>query len=316
MLQKYTPTSVHLRDERQDILSFVWMFGIVLYHAQSGCPIWFRELLSDFRVGGVVFFFAMSGYHLVRRYDPANWLVWYKSIVSKRLRTLGVPYIVWCAFGLTSFNLLSQFGIASHAPTANAPLWYVKYLILFCIGSVVLIPMVRRIATPRWFFIVFGFSLAIIPWMPLPMKFSLFLSLIGFCFGIGLSFHNGVNFPRRFLFPLCIVWICLYVLRLADLSPCLDWPLKAYSASVLIAISWLLVKHLKPTLYLPRFFRMTFFVYCAHGLLLRWGRVCEWPTGVVGSLVAAIIAMGASLLIASLLHKFVPKAYSVLSGGR
>ena len=316
MSQSGNTTSIHQRDERQDLLSFVWLFGIVLFHAQSGCPVWFRELLSDFRVGGVVFFFALSGYHLVRRYDPANWLVWYKCILSKRVRTLVVPYVIWCVVGLTSFNLLSQFGITSHAPAANAPLWYVKYLMLFCVGSIALIPIIRRIAATRWFYFAFGCSLAIIPWMPLPMKFSLFLSLLGFSFGIGLAFRNGVNVSMRFLCPLCIAWVLLFVLRLTDLSPCLDWPLKTYSASILIAISWLLVTHLEPTLHLPGFFRMTFFVYCAHGLLLRWIREFGWPSGTLESLAAAVIAMSASLLIAALINKFLPKAYSILSGGR
>ena len=304
------------RDERQDLLSFVWMFGIVLFHAQSGCPTWFRELLSDFRVGGVVFFFALSGYHLVQRYDSTNWLVWYKGILSKRLRTLGLPYIIWCAVGLTGLDVLRQFGITSHAPTANAPLWYVKYLMLFCVGSIALIPIVSWIATKRWFCFAFLGSFAILPWMPLPMKFSLFLSLLGFSLGIGLAFRNGVKAPWRFLYPLCLAWICLYIIRLADLSPCLEWPLKAYSASILITISWLLVMHLRTVLHLPGFFRMTFFVYCSHGLLLRWMRAVGWPNGVFETLGGGVVAMGVSLLIAAILRKLVPSAYGVLSGGR
>ena len=52
------------------LLSFAWMFGIVLFHACNGnSPRGYAELMSDFRIGGVSFFYIVSGFFLMKHFD-------------------------------------------------------------------------------------------------------------------------------------------------------------------------------------------------------------------------------------------------------
>ena len=54
------------RNEKVGLLSFFWMFAIVIYHAGEESSHLYKELLSDFRIGGVSYFYLVSGYGKAR----------------------------------------------------------------------------------------------------------------------------------------------------------------------------------------------------------------------------------------------------------
>lgn len=106
----------------------------------------------------VPFFFLASGYFMARRADGPGW---WRVLVLRRLRTLGVPFLVWCVVPLVLFTYLLPFGsmggecsrvcprASAYAaafglnlftwPEANRPLWFMRGLLLL----VVLAPLVR-----------------------------------------------------------------------------------------------------------------------------------------------------------------------------
>lgn len=50
------------------VLSVFWMIAIVLFHSSHGVrAVWYSELMSDCRLAGVGFFFAVSGFFLMRK---------------------------------------------------------------------------------------------------------------------------------------------------------------------------------------------------------------------------------------------------------
>ena len=79
------------------LLSFVWMLGIGLFHA-GGCGA-YDHLLADFRVGGVSFFFVVSGYFFMKHYGERPFGRWWGLEIVKRMKSLGLPLIAWFAIG-------------------------------------------------------------------------------------------------------------------------------------------------------------------------------------------------------------------------
>ena len=140
-------------------LSVFWMFAIVLYHtsfAVEAC--WYKELMSDCRMGGVGFFFLVSGYFLMKRYEKGGLIRWWKGEVYKRIFSVLVPYFTWCAIGVIVHCIMNgigdvcnmkiiagMLGLSSLLPMANTPLWYLKFLFIF----VFLSPMIIKVVQTR-----------------------------------------------------------------------------------------------------------------------------------------------------------------------
>ena len=184
-------------------LAIFWTFGIVLFHTSIGVrAIWFKELMSDCRIAGVGFFFFVSGYFLMKRFEPDKLLIWWRDAVSRRLSSIIVPYFVWCVMGLLLFkgevDLLKMLGITSVYPTLNSPLWYLKFLFVFVLLSpVVVIPIVHY---PRVSMGALVLCLLVAPILSVPMKFSMFYSFSIFVSGLAFALYSkcfGETFVRK-----------------------------------------------------------------------------------------------------------------------
>ena len=114
-------------------------------------------------VAAVPFFFLVSGYFLAGRIGESGW---WRTAVTKRLRTLGVPFLVWSAVPLLVFSVFwtscdstglcprIAFRFSSVAaafgchlltlPEANRPLWYVRALFFLVLVSPLLVALLRR----------------------------------------------------------------------------------------------------------------------------------------------------------------------------
>lgn len=302
-------------DNRIQALSFAWMLGVVLFHAGSaGCSSFYNSLISDFRVGGVSYFYIVSGYFLMKHYEGEVYS-WWKVAVLKRAKTLLIPYLIWCSFGIQGFDLLRQYGLTSLGPLANPPLWYVKFLFLFCLASPVVLIAVNFLSRRKMFVPALLTLVLVLPCIPLPLKFSLVLSLLMFTFGIGLAFVSEKEKAR--LESLTVmqigfgIWVAGLVIRslIPDLPVQLKWAVNVYSALSLVIVSWGLLRRIEFVYEIPCF-KVTFFVYCLHGILLRQFCFFGYPpmNGLFVFLVCVVIGMCVS--------RFTPLLYRILTGNR
>ena len=302
------------------LLSFAWMFGIVLFHACNGnSPRGYAELMSDFRIGGVSFFYIVSGFFLMKHFDEITGkkFYWWKREIVKRLRSLGIPYLLWCALGLNGTDWLRQFGLVGICPTANFPLWYVKNLLIFCLISPLIISIIRRLPSRLFAWMAVSATI-ILPWLHLPAKFGIFLSLLMFATGIGAAIHQKTfaDVVPHTTLVLSVIWFSTLALRIASVVPQIaDWPLRCYSAGALAALSFVAVEQMPDIKALPSVCSMTFFVYCSHALFLRYVHPFSWM-GWIGCFLNGFLAFASCLTIGLLLRRFMNTIYRALSGNR
>ena len=131
------------------------------YSAATGSADWWFVRMTRYGLCclAVPFFFTVSGYFLSRHFDERGW--WPRE-VSKRVRSLLVPYLLWCmAFfifarvglatvkavaGREFWTVLSfpaamippALGVRLEAPPMLVPLWYVRALFVIVLLSPVL----------------------------------------------------------------------------------------------------------------------------------------------------------------------------------
>lgn len=304
-------------NKRITLFSFAWMFGIVLFHACTGdSSRGYAELMSDFRIGGVSFFYIISGFFLMKHFDEVRGGAWWKHEMSKRVRTLGIPYVLWCVLGLNGTDWLYQFGIVGICPTANSPLWYVKNLMIFCAISPLIVWCVRRQSSQLFVWTVVGATI-VLPWMHLPLKFGVFLSLLMFAAGIGAAIHRGAfdALLTRAASVLGLVWFGAIALRILGVAPTIiDWPLRCYSGGALAALSFVAIARMPDVQSLPSVCDLTFFVYCSHALFLRW--IHPFSAGVGGCFLNGTLSFVSCLTIGLMLRRFLTPVYRTLSGNR
>lgn len=292
---------------------------MVVLHADLGSsPSWYNELLSDFRCGGVSYFFAVSGYFFAKRYGQEPLSQWWLREMRKRLRTLGIPYVLWCAIGWNGGGVLSSFGLVCVMPEANYPLWYIKHLLVFCAISPLVIWPLQRLSQTAFLFPAFLLAVVGLPWAPIPFKFGFVLSFLMFAFGIALALRGQKpGLGMKTIPALFALWLTFHALHAAFAGKCgfVDWPLRVYSATTLVLLLWVAVECIGEVRSLPAFCGMTFFVYCSHCPMLRHLRLFS-ALGTTGVVLDGLLAAAACLAVAAILRRWANPVYRVLSGGR
>ena len=150
-------------------LGFICSVFVVLMHVSPGYrpqPIgsWAWWLFSPFQITeiAVPFFFLVSGYLLAGHCCEKNW---FRSVMSKRLTTLLVPFVLWsliyavfkavmsCTFGNDTFphaisaliRTSEYIGLNPLRHPIHGPLWYVRALLfLVVISPICLWALTRR----------------------------------------------------------------------------------------------------------------------------------------------------------------------------
>jgi len=152
------------------LMSFIAAILVVFIHAPHELPKGtVVHFIANFLGEGICniavpYFFVLSGYMIARHTHEKGW--WGEQL-GKRIRTLLVPFLIWC--GILSSAVVVQIVVANilhHEslgrnlnlmffvnawglnPLANppAPLWYLRTLLLF----VLLSPLIVKMMMTRW----------------------------------------------------------------------------------------------------------------------------------------------------------------------
>lgn len=215
------------------LCSFLVVGIHVAHPSQSGTLTWYMN--QFFRVGictiAVPCFFVISGFLLAGHFDEHSW---WKKEVSKRLRSLVVPFVIWGLLYLGFASSLSLFAdyragrpVGTHNCFANwawvsglglnpfrqpglGPLWFVRSLFLLVVASPLFVWLLRRRMIPVLLFCLVPFYCVVVPadivgnqfWVSeawhRAFRFGLFSleGVVYFLVGIWLRF-NPVSLTRR-----------------------------------------------------------------------------------------------------------------------
>ena len=230
-------------------LSFICALLVVLLHAYNPLMdsnagfLHLAERLLSIGICGIAvpFFFIVSGYLLAHQADDG---IPYSKLVTKRLKSLGLPYVYWCLIYTFTYVAFTVYGnhLAGRQLNANTslvlplthwqnpfriigfdfflfpadgPLWYVRNLILLVLASPFLLMAMKRKTTSQillTIFAVFYFMHFLIPrpwWQFFQTGFS-FKGLLFFSIGIYLK-----RFPVQWkpnlitILSICLTWLLL-----------------------------------------------------------------------------------------------------------
>ena len=125
--------------ERSNIIHWISFFAIacvVLGHCRVGSDAVQNIIFDTFCQWHVPFFYLISGMFLSISLTNHSW----KDIIQTRLRTLVVPYFLWCLIPLllkgksgVSCSVDEAFALTTSFPLGNPHLWYLHCLIIFVI---------------------------------------------------------------------------------------------------------------------------------------------------------------------------------------
>jgi len=133
--------------------AFVFTVVVVATHCSWGSASTADRILSLLVQGTlsrlcVPFFFVVSGFMLARHFEEDGW--WRREAL-KRVRSLGVPYVLWTVILATTLWLetgeimgVGGFGLNPCKLPALAPLWYVRCFMLFILTLPVLKALLDR----------------------------------------------------------------------------------------------------------------------------------------------------------------------------
>ena len=324
--------AIHLENVPKDVGSAAW---IVHYFV--------RYVLA---VAAVPYFFLASGYFLARHVDEPGW--WGRAI-AKRLRTLGIPYLVWCLVPIVVFtvcwpgyssggecwlvkpepsSLAAAFGLNLFTlPEANRPLWYVRGLMLQVLVSPALAWLLRKgrhwtmLALLAVYWTVNTWSLNSPDWW-ISVRWRMVWifgfpieGLFYFSAGMFLSRHPaGVGGRAALWLGLAGIVVGLFGMALEMKG------VHAYGYPVLVSIPFvmLLLWRLTPSARWPTaIVGSSFAVYVMHPVVIRAMNVSGClPSGAFCIVAEYVLAVAVSLLLAIVMHRALPRVSSVVFGGR
>lgn len=328
---------IHCKPEGE-IGSFTWWF----------CTFFNRGICTL----AVPFFFTVSGFFLTKHAYDNNW---WKCEISKRVKTLLIPYFLWSIlYFLYALPLILIANIlASESLTRNLPinisdfyiylrlnpfkypylipLWFIRCLFLFVCVSPIIIWILKKGKHISLLFLLLLFPLGMIRDIFKPEEgevlwcivgtFS-FLNIFYFVLGCYLCLYTHVKRYHKNLIHLSgLIWVIL--LFLMTLSTLYRWNLSFYLNYVSIPIGLYFIWHIinsKP--WRINLTQASFPIFILHmfflsmiGLILK-----QCFPSVIDSLeiclFSSILAFYCSILFSNLAHHYFPKITSFLFGGR
>ena len=342
--------------QKASFLSFGAILAVMFIHSSDIVPefalTWKGALIhfvgTSLTSWAVPFFFTVSGYFFwIKRGDWSDVCGAWKKVLSKKIRTLGVPYLLWCVIGALCISplimysnhvtgrplversifgansligtLCACFGIDG-TPIGNVPLWYVRALISIFLMAPLFVFVIKRM---KWVGLLLACTCVFIrPFYEVPFITYQVRGLGYFYFGMMLSDCDCIRKPvsvRNVLLGAVVVLVLLID----------DMTMRICTVFLPVALMFLLwgcydvFSWPRNVAEVPWSVRQTFWIYCLHmiptGYLLAIGRLCLGKTDVAAVLFMFVIppiALLFSLLCGFVINKYCPVAYCALTGGR
>lgn len=332
-------------------LSFVCTLMVVFIHLRTsgeGCIFHFLRTYfpGAFLRMAVPAFFAISGFLLVGKCENQGW---YKDALSKRLRTLMIPFVLlnvlyWpvkylvhsCASHGASTMILSWktpleiWGVPFCGGPAIGPLWYVATLFYFVLVSPIFVAVIRRSCkaavgmTALCAFALLGWEalrFAVPSVRPLGAFFYYNFSLWGLVFFVA---GMAVRYWGRPIRSSTIIGLGVLGVGMAIAIACLG--LNDSEAMCLLPVAALIpfVFYLMPDRRLPDcLVRNSFAIYVFHVPLiyfvdagLKLLKVLWFVQRWYGMLLEWIVCVALAIVLAECLRRFTPKVAALFLGGR
>jgi surface polysaccharide O-acyltransferase-like enzyme len=306
----------------------------------------------------VPFFFIVSGYFFASRNLNNFKKSGYFRLMRKKYSSLFIPYILWALIGtvisvllivlnnyISSRGLFERtflapegcwskidllFGVTYNGPKGNLALWYVMALLLIFLFSPILMVLSK---IHRTVLALVGIILSMV-FSELPISFlSLKLGAIGwFCMGMGIAQLGIEKYKMQnwCFYAVGAGWVSIAILGALAASNLLEMEIVAEYLLPVCSLLGILfwwgfydrVQILKKEK-LPECFRMTFWVYCLHGVITGWFLASilfllgksEW-VAMLASGVSICGSLIVSLVAGFLIKRQFPTIYGILSGGR
>ena len=336
------------------IVSFILAVFVMYIHAKNlayydfgdahGTLIYvLNQIFSEtFGRVGVPFFFLQSGYWMFRYdiFDTQSGVL--KRKLKKKVRSLGVPYLLWNTFGLLFFLIVPRllgmiFGIYGDQVIGITwsnifegiflhkfylPYWFMADLIVLTVLSPVLVVLLRN----KYVTYVTIAILLILSMLEINISVCQTSSILLFLMGGALSVYHREYWenPNRNHFETAC-YIALFIIGAA-----IRWLSIPYLSTVFVALSpiffWKsceLLGEMKAFDHEPLWFcKQSFFIYSAHiipvqALSSLFSRVSSNMAWVSFSYVVnPLIVLLLLYVAARILAQWLPKVYGLLCGNR
>ncbi len=335
-------------------MALVCSFFVVFIHTGTKCvdgdSIWW--MMHLFQNGicrvAVPFFFIASGFFLAGHCFEEGW---WRNECKKRIRTLLVPYVIWCtvhflystiliiganiyAGAELSRNLpvsvldwLNVFGLTCRKWPYYVPLWFVRWLLVMILCSHLFIGIIRRGKTVAvvyltLLFIAFVYGGPLFRELPVLQVFS-FAGMFFFNLGLFLRIYP---LQVRISLPMAVtlfgIGMGLFTCDLYGQLNTVDWLkyLHPFAIVCVLVGVWTFVPSRQwgcriVTCSFP-IFLLHVFVLSPLDIAKRNLPALPYPSGITEYLLNGVLAIGGSIVIALLFRKFFPKTATVFFGGR
>ena len=276
-------------------------------------------------------FFGISGFWLVKDYDGSfRW--WWRS-VSKRIKTVLIPMIVWVLIALVYETMCGALRVPDshnwYLPTETQQFWYFRTLFIYVILSPLLLWILK--------FYMPGFAVVCVLWLsafialPGQSEYFMWVNHSAFAGGMWMGLHFEEVAKRfgpvyRKLKPmiwvayvlLAIVLVVLGFLHMRILTNRVRFLLVPLGCASLWMLSPWFVRVLKPV---KAVYSLNIFIFAIHFVVMwRIGSLlsgCGMNSQSVGFMAIQFVAevlvcVGLGLLM----RRFFPRTLAFLSGGR
>lgn len=299
---------------------------------------WFYVVVKQICKMAVPWFFLASGFFLVGHCGGPGW---YRRSLCSRVRTLVVPYLIWCAIFSLYFTVvcarksgfgavvdqywITYFGLNPMKAPFYSVMWYFRALIAFVALSPLFIGLLRRFG---WLLIGFlwlvDFVFRLNYGMPGSGFFWFVFSLEGaayFACGIGLRLRM-LSFPTwsgRPWFVMCVS--CAAVLFLAvftGLYRC-GYPMFCFQGALIpltLALLWWSVSLVRPRS--TNADQLAFPLFLVHGFFLGIisSAVFTDSSSAVHLFLRVICVVLLSTVVVIVMKRTFPRLSTVMFGGR
>lgn len=315
-------------------MSFAAILCVVLGHCVTGTGKWQYAVMAIFAQWHVPFFYMMSGAFLFYSLNRAT----VGRVLQKKITGVLVPYLIWCLLASVFtvripgpwYDVSRLFGVMTVFPVGNPHLWYLRCLFIFSLVTVVFWWIARPVCCRLVCLILV--CCAYLAVFVAANKFSL-PSLIGtpmspfyFILGFALSqFVLGQRLKKNSVPSALLVLSVAIVLRgvwfRTGMQGVGEAVLRFMCVITEILAFWMgMDACCKDSIRFPKALNVVLFVYCFHGLVLFWvdhfsfGWI--WRSSVWGIVVIWMGVVMASVLIANLVRRELPRVYAILTGNR